>query len=94
MFFIHFFAKGNNLHDFLFASMNNKALTTWGLLLKERICSYRSKFFPLRVDPPIEGGKIEKGRVAFPEKVANHIKGVHLMRTTSLLMRYHFTQVV
>ena len=23
----------------------------WGLLLKERICSQRSKFFPLRVDP-------------------------------------------
>ena len=23
----------------------------WGLLIKERICSHRSKFFPLRVDP-------------------------------------------
>ena len=26
-----------------------------GLLLKERICSYGSKFFPFRVDPHREG---------------------------------------
>ena len=27
----------------------------WGLLIKERICSYQSKFFPLRVDPILGG---------------------------------------
>ena len=36
---------GNNFLIFLFASPK------WGLLLKERICSWKSKFFPLRVDP-------------------------------------------
>ena len=34
-------AKGNNFHDFLFASLANtaSALPNWGLLSKERICS-------------------------------------------------------
>ena len=27
----------------------------WGQLLKERICSKKSKFFPLKVDPILEG---------------------------------------
>ena len=40
-----------------------------GLLLKERICSKRSKFFPLRVDP-----RIENGRVASLETVPIHWK--------------------
>ena len=31
------------------------SLLNVGLLLKERICSSRSKFFPLRVDPSLKG---------------------------------------
>ena len=38
-------SNGNNVPAFLFGS-----LLIWGLLLKERICSYRGKFFHLRVD--------------------------------------------
>ena len=44
------FTIGNNFSDFLFAFLNNAALSHYGLLLKERICSYGSKFFSLRVD--------------------------------------------
>ena len=33
------------------------------LLLKERICSNRSKFLPLRVLPIVKGGKNENGKV-------------------------------
>ena len=50
LFFCHF-AKGNNFRDFLFAFLDNAALPKWGKLLKERICSYGSKFFTFRVDP-------------------------------------------
>ena len=35
---------------FIFASLLN-----WGQLLMKRICSLRSKFFPLRADPNLEG---------------------------------------
>ena len=45
----------------------------WGQLLKERICSWRSKFFPLRVDPTEKGSKNENGRVAAAESVLNHL---------------------
>ena len=31
--------KGNNFFDFLFASLEDRALPKWGLLLKEKICS-------------------------------------------------------
>ena len=54
------FSKGDNFHDVLFAYLRAKffldvlfaylkgqILPKWGLLLKERICSDRSKFFPL-----------------------------------------------
>ena len=45
------FYKGDNFCGFLFSSLEGEALLKWGLLIKERICSSRSKFFPLRVDP-------------------------------------------
>ena len=34
------------------------SLKIWGLLLKERICSQGSKFFPLRVAPSEEGDEL------------------------------------
>ena len=46
MFFCHFHV--GKLSDFLSASLGEKALTKWGLILKERICSLWSKFFPSR----------------------------------------------
>ena len=39
-------------------SLDGKAFLKWALLLKERICSNRSKFFPLKVDPNWEGRQI------------------------------------
>ena len=47
--------KNFNFCDFLFASLEDEAVQKFGQLLKERICSYESKFFPLRVDPNREG---------------------------------------
>ena len=45
--FVAIFIKGNKLCGFLFASKGNKTLLKWDLLLKERICSKGSEFFPL-----------------------------------------------
>ena len=39
---------------FLFASLADIDYYKLGLILKERICSYGSKFFPLRVDIHLE----------------------------------------
>ena len=51
-FFLYFFlTKENYFCDFLFASPAGIALPECSLLLKIRICSFRSKFFPFRVDP-------------------------------------------
>ena len=36
------FAKENNFRDFLFAFLDNAALSKHGLFLKERICSLKS----------------------------------------------------
>ena len=65
-FFFVGFTKGNKFCDLLFASL--EALPKCGLLLKERICSLRSTFFPLRVTPVEQGSKTANGR-AFPEAV-------------------------
>ena len=43
------------------------------LLLKERICSLRSKIFSLRVDLNQEGWQNEIDRVASPENVPNYL---------------------
>ena len=40
--------KENNFYDFLFASLDDKARPKLGLLLMERICSWRSKFFSFK----------------------------------------------
>ena len=43
--------------------MDGIAFSDWGLLLQERLCSYRSKVVPLRVDPITKIGKNESGEV-------------------------------
>ena len=72
--FYYHFNKGNNFSNFLIVSLIVLALLKWGLLFKERICSWRSKFFPVRVDPFKKGGKKETGRVASPESVSIHLE--------------------
>ena len=47
--------KGDNFFDFLFACLYEKAPKILSPLFKDRICSKRSKFFPLRVDPHCKG---------------------------------------
>ena len=71
--FSNIFLNEGNLYDFQFTSPDEKAFQKRVLLLKERICSYRSKFFPLKVDPSW-GGKNESDRVASPEKAPIHLK--------------------
>ena len=51
------FSKGNKFCNFLFATVGDIALPKWGQLLKERICSFKSKFFPLRFGPGEKEGK-------------------------------------
>ena len=51
------FTKEDNVYDFLFAL--TKQFSQRGLLLKERICSCRSKFFPSKVDTIDKGGKMK-----------------------------------
>ena len=58
----------NNFCDFLFAVRGEDAFSKGGLLLKKRICSLRSKFFPLRVDPIEKGGKMKLAKM-LPLKV-------------------------
>ena len=41
------FSKGINFRGFLFAYLEDEVFLVWGLLFQERICSDRSKFFPL-----------------------------------------------
>ena len=50
IFFCYFF-MGNNFCDLLFAPLDDTDFPKLGPLLKERICSKWSKFFPFRVDP-------------------------------------------
>ena len=66
MFFHHFTKKKTS---FVTASW------IWGLLLKERICSYGSKFFLFKVRPIEKVGKKNKknGTVAFSEKVNYYV---------------------
>ena len=49
--FVVIFTKDGIICHFLFASLANETLQKYDLLLKERICSLWSKFFPLRADP-------------------------------------------
>ena len=54
----------NNFPDFLFDSPKKGILPKWGLILEENMCSFWSKFISLRIDPHLEGGSNETGRVA------------------------------
>ena len=67
------FYRGEQLTDLEFASPWEETPQKLGLHLKEGICSYRSKFFPLRVDPIERGGRKDNGRVATPESVSIHL---------------------
>ena len=73
-FFFANFTKGHNFCDFLFAFLADMALRNWDILLKERTCCKRSKFFPLRVNPSWEGKQICKWQCYFPWKVLFHGK--------------------
>ena len=44
------FTKGNNFSDFLFASLDGKALPKWGLHLKERLCFHVQTDFHLEIN--------------------------------------------
>ena len=62
--------KGNNYFDFLFAPLDNEALSEWVLLFREGICCLRSKIFPLRVGSIEKGGKTRgNDKVSSPENV-------------------------
>ena len=45
------YMKGAELLCLSVPSLNDEGLSQRGLLLKERICSYGSKFFPFRISP-------------------------------------------
>ena len=60
------FTMGKNFCDFLFASLDEEDPWKWGLLLKKKICSCRSKFFPFRVYPFEKGDLSKNNWVASP----------------------------
>ena len=41
----HFFDKGNNFYEFLFASLDDEDILKGVVLFKERICSFRRNSF-------------------------------------------------
>ena len=66
-YFSAIFTKGNNFCDFLSASLDKGAHP-----------EYRSKFFPLRVDPLLKReAKNENGRVASPESLHLHLNAIN-----------------
>ena len=58
------FSEGNKFRNFLFSTLADESLQTWGQYLKERICSWKSKFFPLRIEPHVEAE--QKRHSCFP----------------------------
>ena len=62
-------SRGSNSAIFIFAGHLNE-----GPLLKERICSFRSKFFPLGVDPNLEGLTCSEKKTLAVMKAVNHRK--------------------
>ena len=68
------FTKGNNFRNFLSTSLEDRALSNEGQLLKKRICSSWSKFFSLRVDHFQKGAKKENARVPSLERVPIYYK--------------------
>ena len=63
----HFFRRGNNFCDFLFAS-----LSTLGDTLERKGFASKSNFCFFRIGSHLEGRKIEYGRVASPISVLIH----------------------
>ena len=63
--------KGNNLRFSIFHMQQKPSQRD--LLLKERICSFRSKFFALRVEPQSEGAK-KSGKVVSAESLLTYLK--------------------
>ena len=61
------FQTGYNFCEFLFATLNEITFLKWGLLLKERTCSNRSKFSPLIVKPNTDTCIKVKNMVKKPE---------------------------
>ena len=84
------FTKGNTCHDVLIATLDNEVLTKWGLLLKERICSQRSKFFHFRIDPCRQGRQNQVGTVASSESVPIHL---NLIPTILEITKYNPHQI-
>ena len=72
------FTEGNNIHGFLFASLDDETLPKRGLLLKERICSSRSKFFHFRVDTQLRREVKMNDRVVSPESEPVHLYNLYL----------------
>ena len=46
-----FFSKENSFLAFLSTSLDVVAFPKWGQVLKKRMCSLISKFFPFKIDP-------------------------------------------
>ena len=59
------------------------------LLYIERICSYKSKFFPLRVDPTEKGGKNIASPVSIPIHLKTNNAHFHKMQRPGLFNRIH-----
>ena len=86
--------KGSNFCEFLFASTGNTTLLKWGLLLKERICSYKKilKNFQLGANSFLGKFCLEqilsnKSRVASPDSVPIHLNEtdiVHLNHSSAM----------
>ena len=66
------FTKGNNFYDYdscWLPCMKDRDFLKWGLLLKKRIGSHRSQFFPLRVDTHLRRERKMKMGELLPLKV-------------------------
>ena len=77
--------RGNNSSIFIFASLLNG-----GQLLKKRICSCRSKFFPSRVDPFWMGYFSQESKQEITKVVALY-KIAEKMEVYSFTINYHLT---
>ena len=59
---------------YLLASLYNETQSNRGLLLKKRICSTGSKFFPLRDGLVVQGDKYDTDKVVSHESVPINLK--------------------
>ena len=82
LYFSAVFTNGNDIRDFPFTVLlSEEAFPIWGLLLKKRICSYWSKFFPSRINSTDMEGKTENVSVAsLDSEYAIHLKRRRLRR--------------